>query len=101
MPVVPRRIRVALRSARAVPAAVSHAMPRRLVDGVLVAAAFALVASLIADRAADPARTVALVVLGVALAGLGFWKVPQWQAEAAHRREPKRSRFDLENEARK
>ena len=77
-------------------------IPRRWADAVVAVAAFGLVAGQVVRRTEDPERTVALVVLGAFLVGIGLWKLPQWQAEVAHARDDQtKSRFELENEARK
>ena len=49
----------------------------------------------------DPTRVIALVVVWTVLVGLGFWKFPQWQVEAAQRHRSDKSDFELEIDARK
>ena len=43
----------------------------------------------------------AFVAVGVVLAGLAFWKLTRWQAEAAQGQTTDKSPFELENEARR
>jgi uncharacterized protein YjbI with pentapeptide repeats len=47
------------------------------------------------------ALIIVLFGVGVVVAGLAFWKVPQFQANAARRQEGTKSQFELENEARR
>ncbi len=77
--------------------------PRHWFNAIVVVAICFLVASQIAQRTDDPERAVALVALGMLLAALAFWRLPEWQAEAArrHRRGGDKSHFELENEARR
>lgn len=50
---------------------------------------------------AGPLGFVPAFLASVLLVALGFWKLPQWQAEGARRHGDETSFFELENEARK
>jgi uncharacterized protein YjbI with pentapeptide repeats len=77
-------------------------IPRRWGDVVVVLAASGLAAILIVQSTADTDQIVALVALGALVVVLGFWRIPKWQADGAlNHPDNKKSRFELENEARK
>jgi hypothetical protein len=92
------KIRHALRALRSVIAGFYDWIPRRAVIAILSIAALVFIGFLTAHFWL--ADTIDFVGVVVALAALGVWKVPQWQAETAVRRNRERDRFETENAAR-
>ena len=72
----------------------------RLVVSLILVSVLTVAAGVFAVGLENPTRVVALVAVGVVLVVLAFWKLPQWQAEAAQRHGSEKSAFELENDAR-